>query len=40
MRILFRLMLVCLGILGVLAVVEADARLAGLQKDMRRLKRG
>jgi hypothetical protein len=28
MRILLRLTLVCLGIQGVLAVVEADARLA------------
>ena len=39
MRILFRLVLVLLGVLGVLAVVEADARLEALQKDMRRLKR-
>jgi hypothetical protein len=39
MRILFRLVLVCLGILAVIVVVEADARLAALQNDMRRLKR-
>jgi hypothetical protein len=39
MRILFRLALVLLGVLGVLAVVEADARLEALQKDMHRLKR-
>jgi hypothetical protein len=39
MRILFRLVLVCLGILGVLAVAEPDARLEALQEDMRRLKR-
>jgi uncharacterized small protein (DUF1192 family) len=39
MRVLFRLVFVLLGVLGVLAVTEADARLAALQTDMRRLKR-
>jgi hypothetical protein len=40
MRILFPLVFAYPRILGLLALVEADAHLAALQKDMRRLRRG
>jgi hypothetical protein len=39
MRVMFRLVLVLVGVLAALAISEADAHLAALQKDMRRLKR-
>jgi hypothetical protein len=38
MRILFRLLLLGLGVLAAISLVEADTHIAELQKEMRRLR--
>jgi hypothetical protein len=39
MRILFRLALFAIGVLGVLALADAEGRFTALQKEMRALKK-